>query len=706
MKAPVASRRDVLRVGAIGGALLIGASVAGCGLMRGDDDAVFTPNAFLRVDATGVSLLLPKTEMGQGVSTTIAMLVAEELNIAPSAIRIILPDGDADRFKPLDPATGGSTSVREVWKPLRQAGANARAALIEAAAHHWGVEAGTCVAKDGGVHHPPSGRALPYTELAPLAARRPLPENVPLKPAHAFTVIGKSQRRLDAAAKARGTATYGIDVARPGMRVATLAQAPAIGATLSGCDERAALAVRGVRQIVRGNDVLFVVADNYWAAKQGLEAAAPTWTAGTHAALDQVAIEGALAAACAQDGADAGTRGGDPGPALAHAARVVRADYTQSFLAHAAMEPLSCVIHVENGHATLWTGTQVPAAARQQAADALKFPLANVTVHTYLLGGGFGRRLETDMIARAAELGRQIDAPVKLIWSREEDVQHDMYRPAYHDRLEAALDASGRPVVWRHRIAGSSIMARLLADKFKGVDDDAIDGTVAPLYPVAQRRVTFRQVESGLSTGWWRGVGGLRTTFAVESFIDELAHAAGQDPVAYRRALIADARALGVLDLAAAKAGWGTPVAAGSGRGIAVLHLWDTYIAAVAEVTAVAGDDPRVTRVVAAVDCGQAINPAGIRAQVESGVLFAMAATLWGRITVAGGRVEQSNFHDYRVVRMDDAPVIETHIVSSDLSPGGLGEPPAAVIGPAIANALFAATGERRRNLPLLGSSA
>lgn len=705
MSALVSSRRDVLRAGAIGGALVVGASVAGCGLVRRDGDDAFAPNAFVRIDKAGVTLILPKTEMGQGISTAIAMLVAEEMNIAPAAIRIVLPDADAERFKPVDPATGGSTSVRDVWKPLRQAGATARVALVEAAADRWRVEPGACTAKDGGVHHQASGKALPYGELAALAAGRPLPENVALKPADAFTVIGRSHRRVDASAKARGTATYGIDVVRPGMRVATLAQAPAIGATLSGCDERAARVVKGVRQVVRGEDVLFVVADHYWAARQGLEAAAPTWSAGSRASLHQAEIEAALAAACAQDGADAGTEGGDPGPALASAARVVRADYTQSFLAHAAMEPLSCVIHVENGRATLWTGTQVPASARQLAAETLKVPLENVTIHTYLMGGGFGRRLETDMIVRAAELGRHVDAPVKLVWSREEDVQHDMYRPAYHDRLEAALDASGRPVAWRHRIAGSSIMARLLADKFDGVDNDAIDGTATSLYPVAQRRTTFKQVESGLPTSWWRGVGGLRTTFAVESFVDELAHAAGQDPVAYRRALITDPRARGVLDLAAGKAGWGTPMGAGSGRGVSVLHLWDTYMAAVAEVTTGDGGDPRVTRVVVAVDCGQAINPAGIRAQVESGVLFAMSATLWGRITVAGGRVEQSNFHDYRVARIDDAPAIETHIVPSGESPGGMGEPPAAAIGPAIANALFAATGERRRSLPLVRSA-
>jgi isoquinoline 1-oxidoreductase subunit beta len=705
MTAITHSRRDVLRSGAIGGALVVGASVAGCGLVRRDGDDAFAPNAFVRVDAQGVTLILPKTEMGQGISTTIAMLVAEEMNIAPSAIRIILPDADAERFKPVDPATGGSTSVREVWKPLRQAGATARVALVEAAADRWGVEPGSCVAKDGGVHHQASNRALPYAELAPLAAGRPLPKEPALKPASAFTVIGRPHRRVDATAKARGAAVYGIDVAQPGMRVATLAQAPAIGATLSGCDEAAARAVKGVRQVVRGKDVLFIVADHYWAAKQGLEAAAPTWTAGTHAALNQAQIEAALADACAQDGADAGTHGGDPGPALARAGRVVRADYTQSFLAHAAMEPLACVIHVQDGRATLWTGTQVPASARQIAAETLKIPLENVTLHTYLMGGGFGRRLETDMIVRAAELGRQVDAPVKLVWSREEDVQHDMYRPAYHDRLEAALDAQGRPVAWRHRIAGSSIMARLLGDKFEGVDNDAIDGTATPLYPVANRRTTFKQVESGLPTSWWRGVGGLRTTFAVESFVDELAHAAGQDPMAYRRALTPDARARGVLDLVAEKAGWGKPLPAGTGRGVSVLHLWDTYMAAVAEVTAGENGDPRVTRVVVAVDCGQPINPAGIRAQVESGVLFAMTATLWGRITVAAGRVEQSNFHDYRALRIDEAPVIETHIVPSGESPGGMGEPPAAAIGPAIANALFAATGERRRSLPLVRSA-
>lgn len=698
-----ATRRSLLLGGvALGGAFIVPALIGTtCASSETVASGGFQPNAFLRIDGDGITLYLPKTEMGQGINTTIAMLVAEELEVAPETIRIALPPGIEGAFGDVGQETGGSSSVRETWEPLRLAGATARTALVAAAAGRWGVPIDSCVARDGIVTHTGSARALDYGALAPLAARRPIPENVALKPRSAFRIIGKDRRRIDADQKARGAVEYGIDVRLPGMLVATLAQAPAIGGELTGIDRKAALAIPGVRHVIAGKDVLFVVADHYWAAKRGLDAATPKWSVGTRPNLDQAKVEAQLAAASNLAGSEA-AEVGDVDAAMQGAVTVVRAEYSQPFLAHAPMEPGNCVIHVANGACEIWTGTQVPASARKIAAKALDIDIARVTVHNRLMGGGFGRRLETDMIKRAVELGRQINVPVKLIWSREEDMQHDMYRPAYHDRLEAGFNAAGTIVAWRHRIAGSSILARLAPDRFKGVDRDAVEGAVETPYTLPARRISFERVESGLATSWWRGVGGLRSAFAVECFIDELAHARGQDPVAFRRSLITDERARRVLDLAAEKAGWGKPFAKGTGLGIALIHLWNTYLAAVAEVTIPPDGEPRVTRVVTAVDCGQQINPLGIRAQVESGVNFALSATLFGRITLSEGRVEQSNFSDYRVLRIHEAPVIETHLIDSVEAPGGMGEPPAAVTGPAVMNALFAAGGKRLRAIPVV----
>jgi isoquinoline 1-oxidoreductase beta subunit len=376
------------------------------------------------------------------------------------------------------------------------------------------------------------------------------------------------------------------------------------------------------------------------------------------------------------------------------------ATYRQPFLAHAAMEPGSCTVHLTSKGGEIWTGSQVPAQAREDAAKALGLATDKVIFHNYQMGGGFGRRLETDMVVRAMELARQVSYPVKLMWSREEDMKHDMYRPAYLDHIWAALDANGKPIGWEHKIAGSSILARLLGNAFKGVDGDATEGAVDIPYDVAAQRVTFQQAESAVPTSWWRGVGGLRSAFVVESFIDELAHAAGQDPLAYRLSLITNPRIRAVLERAALEAGWGTPLPEGSGRGIAILHLWGTIIALVVEARIVDGAI-QVPKATVALDCGLAINPLGVAAQVEGGVIFGLSAALFGEVTIHGGRVEQSNFHDYRILRLNEAPAITTHIINSGEEPGGMGEPPCAVVAPALANAVFAATGKRLRSLPL-----
>ncbi len=701
------SRRDMLRAAAVAAPALV------IGIRFGEARAAtaaapFKPNALLTIESSGqIALALPKTEMGQGVYTSLTMLVAEELEVAPQAIRVDIPRGESGLFGKLDQGTGGSTSVRECWEPMRQAAANARAALVNAAAAQWKVAPGECRAEAGRVVHAASKRSVPYGALVAAAATLPIPEKTPLKTAaDGFKVIGKPQHRLDSRAKVMGTAEYGIDVQLPGMKVATLAQSPVFGGKLGAVNEDAAMKVKGVRKIVRLTDAVAVVADHYWAARKGLEALAPTWEDGANAATAQAAIVDSYAQAANRPGSSAMAKGGLDAAMLATAmegaVKRISAVYEQPFLAHAPMEPGNCVVHVKDGGCEIWTGTQVPNAARDEAAAALGVPVEKVVLHNKLMGGGFGRRLESDYVLRTIEVAKQIDASVKLVWSREEDIQHDLYRPFYHDKIEAGLDAEGLPIAWHHKITGSSIMARLYPKYFKGVDSDAIDGSVKTPYTLPAQLVEYIRHESAVPTSWWRGVGGARSAFVVESFIDELAHAAGKDPLAYRRALTSDLRAQAVLDLVAHKSGWAKPAPAGRARGIALIHTWDTYMAQVVEVERHPENGVRVVKVTAAVDCGQPINPLGIEAQVEGGIVFGITAALFGEVTVANGRIEQSNFHDYRLLRISEVPVIATYIVPSDQPAGGMGEPPVATIMPALANAVFALTGKRIRKLPIV----
>lgn len=708
----ILSRRGMLR-GALATIppLIIGirfgtAAAAVSGMADAVRSAQFVPDALLAIGSDGlVALELPKTEMGQGVYTSLTMLVAEELEIAPSAIRVDIPKGEEGRFDKISQETGGSTSIRECWEPVRQAAANARAALIGAAAQQWGVRLADCRVEHGEVLHPASKRSAAYGTLVRAAADRPIPYGTPLKPASAFKVIGKPLRRLDAPAKVRGEAEYGIDVQLPGMKVATLAQSPVFGGKLENIDEAAAKQVKGVRQIVRLPDAVAVIADHYWAARKGLEALGPTWSEGTNATASQESIVAALAEAAKGKGvpatAESGANAAKIDKALAGAARRIAAVYEQPFLAHAPMEPGNCVVHVKDGGCEIWTGTQIPGAARAQAAAFLGVAPDKVVLHNRVMGGGFGRRLEADYILRALEVASQVEGPVKLIWSREEDLQHDLYRPCYHDSLEAGLDSSGKPVIWKHKITGPSIMARLYPDNFKGLDEDAVEGAASTPYELAAHHVAFVRQESLVPTSWWRGVGGARSAFVVESFIDELAHAAGADPLVYRRSLISDPRSRAVLDLAAAKADWSKPAPPNRARGIALIHLWGTYMAHVVEAEKDGENGVRVVKVTVAVDCGLPINPLGIAAQVEGGVIFGLTAALFGEVTIANGRVAQSNFDNYRLMRISEAPTIATHIVPSDQPVGGMGEPPVAAVIPAVANAVFALTGKRIRKLPI-----
>jgi isoquinoline 1-oxidoreductase subunit beta len=695
-----ATRREVLFASGVTGAVLMVPVAMGAGRSRAATAAGLAANGWLGVDAQGrVTLALPKTEMGQGILTTITMIAAEELAVKPDAVIVSIPDGDAARFAPIDQGTGGSTSVREVWQPLREAGARARLALVMAAAKQWNVPVEACEARDGAVVH--DGKVLPYAALVAAAAAAPLPKDATPRPASAYGVIGKSHRRLDGDAKARGTAEYGIDVFVPGMKFAGISVCPIFGGKLAGFDEAAVRAVSGVTGVIRGDDVIYVLGDHTWAVRQGIAAAKPQWIADAAASGAQLAdITGAVTAALGKPGFVAATSG-DLDAARKGAAHRFSATYHQPFLAHATMEPANCVAHVHDGQCTIWTGSQIPSDARKAAAKRLGLPIEQVTLHNRLMGGGFGRRLEADMVERCVDLAKQVPFPVKLIWSREEDMAHDWYRPAYADRIDIALAADGKILAWEHKIAGSSIMARLLGPAFKGVDDDAVEGAITPIYPAQARKVTFQQQESLVPTSWWRGVGPLRSAFVMESAIDEVAHMVGQDPIAFRLAHIEDPRARAVLEMVRDQSGWATAPAKGTGRGVSVIHLWDTYMAAVAEITVDADKQIAVKRVTIAVDCGQAVNPSGVAAQIDSGVIFGSSGALYGEVTIANGRVEQSNYHDYRVLRMNEAPLIHTTIIENHEKPGGMGEPPNAVIFPALANAVFAATGKRVRSLPL-----
>ena len=713
MTAPNAglSRRGFLKLSAAaGGGLLIELNLPG-GHALAADAGRFEPNAFIRICRDGVvTLVMHKVEMGQGTYTAIPQLIAEELDVSLDAVKLEHAPPDPRYAEPLIGAqiTGGSTSIRGAWKPMREAGATARVLLVQAAAKKWNTDVTTLTTRDGVVIDAAGGRRAGYGELVDVAATLPVPTTVTLKDPKDFRLIGKPVRRIDAAGKVNGSARFGIDVVRPGMKIATVAASPVFGGTLAGVDEAAALKVKGVRQIVKLDSAVAVVADHMWAAKQGLAACAPRWNDGAHARLDTAQIFAHLEKSSEGPGAVA-HRSGDAAAAMRTGARRIDAVYRQPMLAHATMEPINCTVEVKPDGVDIWVGTQVPGIAQAVAAQTAGIKPEQVRVHNHLLGGGFGRRLEVDFIAQAVAIAKQVRGPVKVVWSREEDVQHDMYRPPYLDRISAAVDARGLPVAWTHRVAGSSIMARFFPPAFKdGVDPDAVDGAIELPYVIPAMQVEFQQVEPpAVPTAFWRGVGPTRNGFVVEGFIDELAASAGQDPVAYRRALVKDGRARKVLDLVAERSGWGTPLKplAGhrAGRGVALMHVFGSYIAQVAEVDVNADNEVRVRRVTCVIDCGFAVNPLTVTAQMEGGIIFGLSAALWNEITLADGRVQQSNFHDVRVMRMNEAPQIDVHIVPSAEAPGGVGEPGTSVAIPAVVNAVFAATGQRVRTLPISG---
>src|SRR4051794_6252411 len=622
------SRRGFLQaVAAAGGGLMLGVRLPFApGEAAAADTEVFTPNAFVRIERNGqIVLTMPYVEMGQGTYTSIPMLIAEELEVDLKQVRLEhAPPNEKLYGNPLlagVQATGNSNAVRAAWQPLRQAGATARTMLVSAAAKRWNVDPASCRAQSGQVLHAPTGRSVKYGELASDAARMPVPASVALKRPEDFKLIGTPAKRLDAPSKVNGTALYGIDARPAGVKVATLAQSPVFGGRVKSVDDAAAKAVKGVRQIVRLDDAVAVVADHMGAAKKGLAALVIEWDDGPYAKLNTSDIAAELEKATLNSGPVAQNIG-DVDAAMANAMTKVEATYQVPFLAHATMEPMNCTVHVREDSCEVWVGTQVMARAQAAAAKITGLPLDKVVVHNHLIGGGFGRRLEIDGVIRAVEIARHVDGPVKVVWTREEDIQHDMYRPYFFDRISAGLDEKGMPIAWNHRFAGSSIVARWLPPGFNnGLDGDTTEGAIDLVYALPNMHVEYVRVEPpGIPTAFWRSVGPSHNVFVTESFMDELAAAVKQDAVAYRLALLDKSpRAKAVLALAAEKAGWGQPLPQRVGRGVSVQFAFATYMAQVAEVEVSKDGTVRVRRVVCAVDCGTVVNPDTVRAQVQVG---------------------------------------------------------------------------------------
>jgi len=728
--AGITRRRFVFRCAAAGGALVLG---VGCGRRTGGGgvrggaleagDALQAPgansarvlNAYVRIAPDGkITLVMPKVEMGQGTWTSLPMLIAEELELDPAPVELeSAPPDPAVYGFPVDPAapegiemdqaTGTSLSIIQCWTPLRQAGAAARLMLVQAAAARWKAAVKDCRAERGEVIHAPSGRRLGYGALAADAAKLAVPASPPLKAPADFQLIGRSLPRRDTPSKVNGSARFGIDVRPPHSQVALIAISPVDGGRVAEpLATDAARAVRGVRQVVNEGDVIAVVADDTWAAMKGMKALAPRWQDGAHAHVQQQGLVAELEAAVQQAGVVA-ARKGDPEAAAARAARQVQAIYHQPFLAHTTLEPMNCTVDWRQGECELWVGTQVPDRAVDKLA-ALGLKPGQIRLHNQLIGGGFGRRLEVDGIVLAARIARHVTGPVRVLWTREEDVQHDRYRPYYVDRLSASLDAHGRPLSWHHTIAGAGLWALYYGEDVvkKGLDYDAVLSAADLAYPLENIEVRFvRRDPAGVPTGWWRGVGSTRSVFPVESFMDELAVAARQDPVQFRRQLLKEPRMRAVLDLAAERAGWAMKLPHGRGRGVAIQYAFGSYLAAVTEVSVSAAGAVQVERVVCAIDCGQVVNPDGVRAQLEGGVTFGLSAALGNEITIANGRVEQSNFHDFPALRISEAPRVETYVVPSGAAPGGVGETGTCCAAAALCNAVYAATGKRVRTLPV-----
>jgi isoquinoline 1-oxidoreductase beta subunit len=694
------SRRDFLKMSALAGAGLVlsASSYAGEAATPGELPPDFSPNAFLSIDGKGqITIWVARSEMGQGARTAMPMLVADELEADWGSIRIVQALADA---KYGDMTTGGSTSVRNGWEPLRKAGAAAREMLLTAAAQSWNVDRSSCRPQSGMVIHDQSGRKLSYGSLVEAASKLPVPTEIPLKDPKDFTLIGRPVPRLDVPEKITGAAVFGLDVRLPGMLYASLARCPVRGGKVKSFDSAAALGVPGVRQVVQVDAGVAVVAESSWAAIQGRGSLTVSWDEGSNAAADGASVRKSCEDALSGTLINA-RREGDPKAALAGSSRKIDAVYELPFLAHATLEPMNCTADVREGSCEVWAPTQAPQWAQRAAAQGTGVPQESVKVHVTLLGGGFGRRLVWDVPLEAVQISKAIGAPVQVLWTREDDMTGDYYRPCSLHRLSGALDGEGRLSAWLHRLAAPSAVHDLFGAEPDGANTDVVDGAAQVPYSVPNILVECALIAPPVRVGWWRSVYNTQNAFANECFLDEMAALAGRDPFEFRRSLLPEgSRLRGVCELAASKAGWGTPLAPGRGRGIACHTCFGSYVAQVVEVTVDSGRI-RVNRAVCAVDCGRYVNPDTVAAQIEGAVIFGLTAALNGEITLEKGRVVQKSFADYPILRMSEVPEIEVHIVPSTEAPGGIGEPGVPPSAPALANAIYAATGRRIRRLPI-----
>lgn len=684
-------RRQFLKLCAVaGGGLVLGfAPVAN--LAGSAPTHPWRPSAWLQIDTDGnVTIMVTESEMGQGVLTSMPMLVAEELEVDWKRVRV--------QQAPVDPVygwqgTGGSRSVREAWKPLREAGAAAREMLIAAAAKRWKVPRGQCQARDSAVFHTASRRRIAYGDLVTSAARLPLPKTVRLKDPSSFRIIGKPVSRLDTPAKVNGSAQFGIDVRVPHQLTATIVHCPVFGGKAKRVQSDAALSIKGVRRILSLDAGVVVVADDFWSAYRGRQALIIDWDLGPNAQESSSALSNRLHAVAKLPATQVRTRG-DTQTAMPTAKRVIEAVYETPLQAHATMEPMCCTADVREDGCTIWVPTQQPTGAQQAVARVLldgREPkaeeLQRIAVHTTLLGGGFGRRNLHDFVIEAVQISRSMQRPVQLIWTREEDLQHDFYHPATVHYLKAGMDHHGMPLAWEHRIAGSPYAA--------GAED-------LP-YTVPHMQVETAKTKSSVPVGPWRSVAHAYNAFAVECFIDELAAASKRDALDYRLALLDNMpRHRAVLELAANKSGWGRALTKGHYHGLALHASFGSIVAQVVEISINELNQVRVHRVTCAIDCGIVVNPDGVAAQMEGSVAFGLTAALKGQITIRNGRVEQSNFHDYLLLRVDEMPQVDTFILPSTADPGGIGEPGVPPVAPALLNAVYAATGRRLRSLPIM----
>jgi len=700
-------RREFLKLTVtLSGGLLIGFHFPASGE---ETTKVFAPNAFVRIGRDElVTVIVNHSEMGQGIYTALPTILADELDADWTKVRF--------QSAPVDPvynhpafgtqATGGSSSTWASFDQFRKAGAMARAMLIAAAAQQWGVEAASCRTENGNVIHGASNQRLSYGQLAEKAAGLAPPQQVTLKEPKDYKLIGKPLKRLDTSEKTNGKAIFGIDVHTPGMLVAVVARSPVFGGKVVKFDATEAMKIAGVCKVVQVPSGVAVIAERFWPAKMGREKLNITWDEGPMANFSTESQRKQYMEMAGQAGLVA-RKEGDAASALASAAKKVRAAYEVPYLSHAMMEPLNCTVDLRGDHCEIWTGTQFQTIDRAAAAEVAGLKPEQVKIHTTFLGGGFGRRANpvSDFVREAVHVAKAAGAPVKVMWTREDDMHGGYYRPMYYHAVEGGVDAQGNPLVWFHHIVGQSIAAgtpfaaMMVKD---GIDGTSVEGAADLPYAIPNIRVESHETKNGVPVLWLRSVGHTHTAFVTETFVDELAALGGKDPVALRRTLLAQSpRNLGVLELVAEKSGWGKPMPAGRGRGVAVHASFQSFNAQVAEVSVDSGGNVRVHRVVCAVDCGRYVNPNIIEAQMESGIIFGLSAALYGELTFNKGRLQQDNFDDYPVVKMDASPAIEVHIVQNNEKSGGIGEVGVPCIAPAVANAIFAATGKRVRKLPI-----